>query len=106
MKEGADPMIRAILYVPASSQGFLAKANGRGAVAIIVDLEDSVAPGEKEKARAGLGEAVPAVSRNGAKVLVRINSSEDMMLADAEAACRAGAFGLLVSKASHPNILE
>jgi citrate lyase subunit beta / citryl-CoA lyase len=99
-------MIRSMLYVPASSQRFIAKAHERGADAIILDLEDSVAPSEKEKARAGLGEAVPAVSRNGAKVLVRINSSEDMMLADAEAACRAGAFGLFVSKASHPNILE
>lgn len=99
-------MIRSMLYVPASSQRFIAKAHERGADAIILDLEDSVAPGEKEKARAGLGEAVPAVSRNGAKVLVRINSSEDMMLADAEAGCRAGAFGLFVSKASHPNILE
>jgi citrate lyase subunit beta/citryl-CoA lyase len=99
-------MIRSMLYVPASSQRFIAKAHERGADAIILDLEDSVAPSEKEKARAGLGKAVPAVSRNGAKVLVRINSSEDMMLADAEAACRAGAFGLFVSKASHPNILE
>jgi citrate lyase subunit beta/citryl-CoA lyase len=98
-------MIRSMLYVPASSQRFIAKAHERGADAIILDLEDSVASAEKEKARAGLGEAVPAVSRNGAKVLVRINSSEDMMLADAEAACRAGAFGLFVSKASHPNIL-
>jgi citrate lyase subunit beta/citryl-CoA lyase len=95
-----------MLYVPASSQQFIAKAHERGADAIILDLEDSVAPAEKVKARAGLGEAVPAVSRNGAKVLVRINSSEDMMLADAEAACRAGAFGLFVPKASHPNILK
>jgi citrate lyase subunit beta / citryl-CoA lyase len=99
-------MIRSMLYVPASSQRFIAKAHERGADAIILDLEDSVAPAEKEKARAGLGEAVHAVSRNGARVFVRINSSEDMMLADAEAACRAGAFGLFVSKASHPNILE
>lgn len=99
-------MIRSMLYVPASSQRFIAKAHERGADAIILDLEDSVASGEKEKARAGLGEAVPAVSRNGAKVFVRINSSEDMMLADAEAACRAGAFGLFVSKTSQPNILD
>jgi citrate lyase subunit beta / citryl-CoA lyase len=106
MKEGVDLMIRSMLYVPASSQRFIAKAHERGADAIILDLEDSVAPGEKEKARAGLAEAIPTVSRNGAKVFVRINSSEDMMLADAEAACRAGAFGLFVSKASRPNILE
>jgi citrate lyase subunit beta / citryl-CoA lyase len=99
-------MIRSMLYVPASSQRFIAKAHERGADAIILDLEDSVAPAEKEKARAGLGEAVPAVSRNGARVFVRINSSEDMMFADAEAACRAGAFGLFVSKTGHASMLE
>ena len=93
-------MIRSLLYVPASSSRFIAKAHQRGADAIILDLEDSVAPSEKEKARAGLAEAIPSVSRNGAKVFVRINSEKQMILADAEAACSAGAFGLFVSKAS------
>jgi citrate lyase subunit beta/citryl-CoA lyase len=93
-------MIRSLLYVPASSSRFIAKAHQRGADAIILDLEDSVAPGEKEKARDGLAEAVPAVSQNGATVFVRINSEKQLLLADAEAACRAGAFGLFVSKAS------
>ena len=99
-------MFRSMLYVPASSQRFIAKAHERGADAIILDLEDSVAPSEKESARRGLGESVPAVSRNGAKVFVRINSNKDMILADAEAACRAGAFGLFVPKANHPGELK
>ena len=101
-----DPMIRSMLYVPASSPRFIAKAHERGADAIILDLEDSVAPNEKEKARAGLGDAVRSVSRHRAKVFVRINSTEEMRFADAEAACRAGAFGLFVSKSSHPRVLE
>ena len=99
-------MIRSFLYVPASSERFIAKAHERGADAIILDLEDSVAPNEKEKARAGLGDAVPAVSRNGGVVFVRINSDENMILADAQAACRAGAFGLFVPKARHPGELK
>jgi citrate lyase subunit beta/citryl-CoA lyase len=98
-------MIRSLLYVPASSERFIAKAHERGADAIILDLEDSVASREKEKARAALAEAVPAVSRNGAKVFVRINSEPNLMFADAEAACRAGAFGLFVPKTRHPNDL-
>lgn len=99
-------MIRSLLYVPASSSRFIAKAHERGADAIILDLEDSVAPGEKEKARAGLAEAVPSVSRNGAKVFVRINSEEHRIFDDAEAACRAGAFGLFVTKASQASELK
>ena len=47
-------MIRSMLYVPASSERFVAKAHERGADAIILDLEDGVAPSEKTKARASL----------------------------------------------------
>jgi citrate lyase subunit beta / citryl-CoA lyase len=93
-------MIRSMLYVPASSERFISKAHERGADAIILDLEDSVTPNEKEKARAGLAKAVPAVSRSGATVFVRINAEENTVFADAEAACRAGAFGIFVPKAN------
>lgn len=91
-------MIRSLLYVPASSERFVAKAHQRGAHAVILDLEDGVAPNEKIKARAALADAVPAVGQNGAKVFVRINSTAELRLDDTEAACRAGAFGLFVPK--------
>ena len=100
-------MIRSLLYVPASSERFLAKAHERGADAIILDLEDAVAPQEKARARAALREAVPAVGRNGATVFVRINAmSTGLALDDAEAACRAGAFGLFVAKVQSPSELK
>ncbi|MGH9680358.1 MAG: HpcH/HpaI aldolase/citrate lyase family protein [Candidatus Acidiferrales bacterium] len=98
-------MIRSMLYVPASSERFISRAHERGADAIILDLEDSVVPEEKEKARSGLSEAVRSVRRTGATVFVRVNSLEDLILADAEAACRAGAFGLLVPKVNDPGTL-
>jgi len=91
--------LRSLLYVPASSEKFIAKAHERGADAIILDLEDAVAPADKDRARAALAEAVPSVGQNGAKVFVRINADPGPQLADAEAACRAGAFGLYVAKA-------
>lgn len=99
-------MIRSLLYVPASSERFLAKAHERGADAIILDLEDSVVPSEKESARAGLAEAVRRAARGGATIFVRINSADDLMLLDAEAACRAGAFGLLVPKTGSAHTLQ
>ena len=92
-------MIRSLLYVPASSERFIAKAHERDADAIILDLEDAVAAADKERARAALVDAVPSVGRNGAKVFVRINAEPALMHADAEAACRAGAYGLCVPKA-------
>ena len=60
-------MIRSLLYVPASSERFVAKAAERGADAIILDLEDAVAPSEKVAARNKLTETVPAVGKNGAR---------------------------------------
>jgi citrate lyase subunit beta/citryl-CoA lyase len=90
--------IRSLLYVPVSSERFLAKAHERGADAIILDLEDAVAPAQKDAARARLGEAVATVRRNGATVFVRINAEPQRIRLDAEAACRAGADGLMVPK--------
>jgi citrate lyase subunit beta/citryl-CoA lyase len=98
-------MIRSLLYVPANSSRFVGRAHERGADAIILDLEDAVAPSEKEAARAALREAVPAVGRGGATVFVRINNRPSLFYADAEAACRAGAAGLLVPKVQSPEIL-
>lgn len=99
-------MIRSLLYVPASSDRFVAKAHERGADAIILDLEDAVAPSEKSAARAKLPEAVSQVGRNGATVFVRINSEPALIRLDAEAACRAGAFGLFVPKVQTPKTLQ
>jgi len=90
--------IRSLLYVPVSSERFLAKAHERGADAIILDLEDAVAPARKDAARARVGEAVVMTRRGGAVIFVRINSEHDRVRLDAEAACRAGADGLLVPK--------
>ena len=92
-------MLRSLLYVPAHSERFIAKAHERGADGIILDLEDAVPEADKDAARLGLTEAVKAVGRNGARVFVRINAGERQRL-DAEATVRAGAFGLVVAKAT------
>ncbi|MDZ7643266.1 MAG: CoA ester lyase [Woeseiaceae bacterium] len=44
-------MHRSYLFVPGDSERKLGKARDSGADALIVDLEDSVAPGERDKAR-------------------------------------------------------
>ncbi len=99
--------MRSLLYVPGSSPRFLEKAHERGADAIIVDLEDAVAANEKDAARAALVRSVPMVGRSGAPVIVRINThDEPAMLADAAAACEAGAQALYIPKVSSPDILH
>ncbi|MDB5539751.1 MAG: Citrate lyase [Devosia sp.] len=97
--------LRSLLYVPASSERFLARAHERGADAVILDLEDSVPEADKDAARQGLAAAVPAVGRNGARVFVRINSGPRQR-DDALVACRAGAFGLMVPKVQSSGALD
>lgn len=97
--------IRSLLYVPVSSERFLAKAHQRGADAIILDLEDGVAPDRKDAARARLGGAVSTARQGAAAVFVRINSAPERIRLDAEAACRSGADGVLVPKARDAGLL-
>lgn len=99
--------LRSLLYVPGSSPRFLEKANERGADAIIIDLEDAVAANEKDAARAALAKSVPMVGRSGARVIVRVNTHDEaVMLADAAAACEAGAHALYIPKVSCPDVLH
>jgi citrate lyase subunit beta / citryl-CoA lyase len=67
--------MRSLLFVPADSPAKLAKAVGAGADALILDLEDSIAPARKEAARAGaaafLMQTVPLQTRP--RLIVRIN---------------------------------
>lgn len=64
---------RSLLYVPASNGRALAKAASLDADAIIVDLEDSVAPEAKDAAREAMVEAVRA-GFGKKPVVVRINA--------------------------------
>lgn len=98
-------MMRSLLYVPAHSERFIAKAHERGADAIILDLEDAVPPEYKQAAREGLPASVASVRRGGGRVFVRINA-DGAASDDAQAACRAGADGLYVPKVQSAVQLE
>ena len=99
-------MIRSLLYVPAIAPRYVTKAHERGADAVILDLEDSIAPAQKDAARAALAAAVPVVGQSGAIVFVRVNSEADRQRADIEAASAAGAFGVLLPKTRDPAALR
>lgn len=88
--------LRSLLFVPADRPERFAKAAASGADAIILDLEDSVAPEAKDKAR----EAVAGALARPGDVLrfVRVNPVEAGMI-EADLACARGADGLLLPKA-------
>jgi citrate lyase subunit beta/citryl-CoA lyase len=90
---------RSSLIMPVNNRRFVERAYSRGADAIVLDLEDSVAPGEKANAREGVREAIRLAGRGGADVLVRINKPFELAVADLDAAVWPGLAGIVFPKA-------
>jgi citrate lyase subunit beta/citryl-CoA lyase len=90
--------LRSLLFVPADSERKFAKANGIGADALILDLEDSVAVSRKAFARGAVKEMLGGGSRSWS-FLVRINPlGTGLTLEDLAAVVRPGLDGLLLPK--------
>jgi len=99
------PLWRSLLYMPANNEKFLAKAQSRGADAIILDLEDSVAPDDKLKAREICKSAVLELVNGPSDILVRINAPLRLAVRDIEAVTQQGLKGLLLPKVESAGIL-
>lgn len=83
----ALPSWRSLLFIPANNDKFISKAHTRGADAIILDLEDSIAPSQKQAARMGLASAIGSIAEHGVDVLVRVNAEtlvQDLSAASTE----------------------
>src|SRR6202020_1031624 len=65
---------RSVLYMPGSNARALEKARALPADALILDLEDAVAPDAKELARRQVCEAVKAKGFAKREVVIRINA--------------------------------
>ncbi|WP_370306343.1 HpcH/HpaI aldolase/citrate lyase family protein [Sphingobium abikonense] len=87
--------MRSLLFVPGDRPERFAKAADSGADAIILDLEDSVAPKAKDKARTAVADylATPSPILR----LVRINPLDSGMLTD-DLACLTGCDGVMLPK--------
>ena len=95
---------RSWMFVPGHRQKMIDKALGLGSDAIMLDIEDGVAPGEKDTARklivAALGRE--RLRRSPAR-FVRINAiGHERMAADLEAVLRPGLDGLVLPKVETP----
>lgn len=94
---------RSALFMPASNPKTLAKAREVDADVIILDLEDAVAPEQKEAAREAAVRALYTGGFGHREVAVRVNGLDTEWGAeDLEALARAGADALLVPKVSSP----
>jgi citrate lyase subunit beta / citryl-CoA lyase len=94
------PCARSYLFVSALRPQHIAKAHTAGADAIIVDLEDAVAPDAKDAARQALRESLdPAQS-----VIVRINPASTAWYQEDIELCRlAGVAAVMLPKVEAPD---
>ena len=67
-------LLRSLVFVPGNRANMLERALGFGADVVMVDLEDSVPPGEKAAACEMAPEWVPRLAAAGRRVMVRVNS--------------------------------
>ena len=67
-------LYRSFIFVPGNRENMLERAKSFKADVIMVDLEDSVPSREKASARDMAKAWVPALSRQGQRVMVRVNS--------------------------------
>ena len=80
------PVWRSMLFVPTTVEKFIGKAATSGADAIILDLEDAVAPNAKDSARAALPGVAKRLADQGLDVTVVINRPWRLAVKDIEAA--------------------
>ena len=93
---------RSVLYMPGSNERALEKAKLLAADALILDLEDAVAPDAKLRARDQVCAAVKGGGYGGREVVIRVNALETPWgTADILAACDAEPDAILVPKVVH-----
>lgn len=97
--------LRTLLFAPGDSERKAEKALASEADGVILDLEDSVAPGAKDAARAATAAMLPQLSRPG--VVVRVNPiGTPWYLADLAAVVRGKPAAIMLPKCTGPGDLQ
>jgi citrate lyase subunit beta / citryl-CoA lyase len=103
----SDMRLRSLLFVPGDSERKFARARDCGADALILDLEDSVAPSEKAKARAHVAGLIDNASKRNWSLIVRVNALDTgLTLDDLAAVVKPGLDALLIPKVDGAADLE
>jgi citrate lyase subunit beta/citryl-CoA lyase len=109
----ARKLLRSWMFVPGHSKKMIDKAFSLTNVdAVMLDIEDGVAPGEKEAARQQIAASLDSVAAQGEAArtparYVRINAvGHERMYADTSAVVRPGLEGLVLPKVDSPDQVE
>jgi len=99
--------MRSLLSVPGIRPRFMARSVDVPADVVVLDLEDSVAPAEKEKARHAVADAGPVYDKRGRPLFVRPNDlSTGLLEADLEAVVHPWLDGIYLPKAHNPDVVR
>ena len=94
---------RSVLYLPGDNERAMEKSKSLQADSLIIDLEDSVAPDHKPKARDKAAAAIRSGGFGAREVILRVNALETPWgMADLHAALAAEPDAILVPKVSQP----
>ena len=95
--------IRSLLFVPGDREDIILKALASAADAVIIDLEDAVAPYRKAAARQVTRQVLDQAERGGKAVFVRLNAFDTGLTAtDAAAVLGGRPWGVVLPKAHGP----
>ncbi len=97
---------RSVLYMPGSNARAMEKARELPVDAVILDLEDAVAPDAKANARELIVQTLQKGGFGGREILVRINGLDTAWWLDDLAVLAAGPDAVLVPKVSTPDQLR
>jgi citrate lyase subunit beta / citryl-CoA lyase len=89
---------RSMLFVPATSDRFVESAMRQPADVLQIDLEDSVAPEQKEMARQRVSAIADRFAQAGYNVLVRVNRPWRQLVRDLEASVRPSVHAVTLPK--------
>jgi citrate lyase subunit beta / citryl-CoA lyase len=99
--------LRSLLFVPGDSERKFVWAKDCGAYALILDLEDSVAPSEKDNARAAVAGLIEPEAKRTWTFIVRVNALDTgLTLDDLAAVVKPGLDALLIPKVNGAADLE
>ncbi len=92
---------RSVLYMPGANERALEKAKTLPADALILDLEDSVGPAQKDEARERVAAVVAAGGYGKRELVIRVNGLDtEWGMADMAMAAKAKPHAILVPKVS------
>ncbi len=97
-------VMRSVMFTPGNNAELVGKARNLTADVMVLDLEDSVPPTEKDRAREVVAENIKVVAESGGDVYARVNAWDSGLLkGDLEAIVQPGLSGIVIPKTETPD---